>query len=61
MVDQGSQLGRSAPFAECAMTAKIELEVTGTEAHNALGVGERYHQPLRNTYRKLRLTYPDQE
>lgn len=35
-----------------------EINQSGVESHNALGIGERYHQPLRYTFRKLKLAYP---
>ena len=61
IIDQGSALGRSSVFAELADDADIVLEKTGTEAHSSLGIGERYHQPLRNTFRKLVQVYPKQD
>jgi hypothetical protein len=31
----------------------IVLQLSGTESHNSLGVGERYHAPLRRLYHKI--------
>ena len=45
-------------FASLVSNADIELGTTVTEAHSGLGLGELYHEPLRNTYRKLVHTYP---
>jgi len=42
----------------CALN-NIEAKTTGTEAHSSLGLGERYHDPLRNTFRKMKVSYPD--
>lgn len=61
LVDQGSQLGKSHPFAEIVEIHNVELQATGTEAHSSLGLGERYHQPLHNTYRKLTMDYPKED
>jgi hypothetical protein len=35
--------------------------ITGVESHSSLGVGERYHAPLRRIYRKLREKNPGVE
>ncbi len=53
MVDQGS--------ASIVESSNVGLERTGVEPHSSLGMGERYHQPLRNTFRKLELMYPSQD
>lgn len=39
----------------------IELKISGVESHNSLGLGERYHEPLRKIYRKLHHEAPDLE
>jgi hypothetical protein len=31
----------------------ITLRISGVEAHNSLGIGERYHGPLRRVYQKI--------
>jgi hypothetical protein len=46
LTDQGSIL-TSADWHAACNTAKIQLRHTGTESHNSLGTGERYHGPLR--------------
>eukprot|EP00171_Calliarthron_tuberculosum_P005792 IDg5792t1 len=38
--------------------ANVEVQATGTESHSSLNIGERYHQPLRSTFRKMALDYP---
>eukprot|EP00171_Calliarthron_tuberculosum_P022911 IDg22911t1 len=58
LVDQGSAFGKSDAFISIATRSNVQVETTGIEAHNSLGLGERYHQPLRNTFRKLRIEYP---
>ena len=57
MVDQGSCFGDSFMYIGAAHNIKIER--TGVEAHSSLGIGERYHQPLRTTYRKMRTDHPN--
>ena len=59
LVDQGSQF--SDLFISLGAVSNVEVRLTGIESHNSLGIGERYHQPLRNTFRKLRIAYPDKE
>lgn len=56
LADQGSVF-RSDMFGTLYQEHDIRLEFTGTESHNSLGVGERYHDPLRRTYMKLRADY----
>ena len=36
----------------------IDLQLSGTESHNSLGIGERYHAPLRRIFRVIRAQYP---
>jgi hypothetical protein len=38
--------------------SKIKLVQSGVEAHNSLGIGERYHDPLRRVYHKVRKEFP---
>jgi hypothetical protein len=38
--------------------SKIKLEQTGVDAHNSLGIGERYHGPLRREYHKFKKDFP---
>ena len=56
LVDEGSNFGKT--FVRIAEVTNDAAEPTGIEAHSSLGLGERYHQPLRNTLRKLRREYP---
>lgn len=42
--DQGSTFGNS--FIYVGALPNVELQRTGIEAHEGLGLGERYHQPL---------------
>jgi len=39
-------------------TSGIQLRISGIEAHNSLGVGERLHAPLRRIYKKVSTEYP---
>ena len=55
LVDQGSQFGEL--FVSIGAASKVQVDRTGIEAHSSLGIGERYHQPLRNTYRKLKIDF----
>ena len=36
----------------------ITLRISGVQAHSSLGLGERYHEPLRRIYRKTMKEYP---
>jgi hypothetical protein len=36
----------------------ITLRISGVEAHNSLGIGERYHGPLRRLYQKSEHEFP---
>ena len=56
LVDQGSAFGKL--FISMGAISDVQVERTGIEAHASLGLGERYHQPLRQTYRKIRVENP---
>ena len=56
LVNQGSSFGDG--FAELCHIGGIDVERTGIEAHSSLKLGERYHQPPRTVYRKLRSDNP---
>ncbi len=58
-VDEGSQFRKI--FAELSVIHGVNVEQSGVESHNSLGIGERYHKPLRDTYRKLKLDYPSMQ
>eukprot|EP00170_Pyropia_yezoensis_P001807 contig_7709_g1811 len=45
---------RSAAWQALAQSAGTRLINSGVESHNALGSGERYHEYLRNIYRRVR-------
>jgi transposase InsO family protein len=36
----------------------ITLSISGVKAHNSLGIGERYHGPLRRVYQKIEDEFP---
>lgn len=36
----------------------IELQISGVESHNSIGVGERYHEPLRQVFDKVLTDHP---
>ncbi len=61
LVDHGSQLGKSQIFASLAATSNVELQTTGIQAHSSLGISERYHQPIFNNFRKLKISNPKQD
>ncbi len=45
-------------FADLWSLHDIQIKKSGIQSHNSLGVGEMYHIPLQNTYRKLKLVHP---
>lgn len=51
LVYQGRSFGNL--FIDLSCTSNVEIHRTGIETHSSLGTGERYHQPLRKTYRKI--------
>lgn len=53
LIDQGSSFWKR--FNHLAKAAIVEVDCTGIEANSILGLAERYHGPLRNIYRKLRI------
>jgi hypothetical protein len=62
LTDQGSVF-QSEDWKNACEGAGIILRSTGTESHNSLGVGERYHHPLRRIFEKISFDYQslDQE
>ena len=56
LTDQGSAFGDL--FISMAQLDQVDVQRTGIEAHSSLSLGERYHQPLRNTYRKIMKDVP---
>ena len=51
LLDQRSHFGQL--FIDVAKIHDIKVENKGIEAHSSLGLGERYHLPLRQTFRKI--------
>lgn len=45
-------------FQDLATVNGIEIQISPTEAHNAMGMGERYHAPPRRIYQVLQSTHP---
>lgn len=54
-------LGTRTVFVYLAALGNVEVERTGVKAHSSLGLGERYHQPLRHTYGEIMSHYPSTE
>ena len=54
-VDQGRQF-TAQRWSVRAAAAGIVLKPSGVESHNSLGLGERYHAPLRKIYERVRAT-----
>ena len=48
MVDEGAQFRHT--FAELAKLHDVKVEKSRVQSHNSLGIRERYHKPLRDTY-----------
>ena len=46
-------------FAQLTAREGIVLQLSGIQSHNAIGVGERYHAPLRRIYEKVKLEVPN--
>lgn len=59
LIDQESQY--SERFIEIAWLSYVEVTRTGVEAYSSLGLGERYHDPLRSTFCKIMMSRPDVE
>jgi hypothetical protein len=55
--DQGSVF-TSERWQELTSLSGVILELSPIESHNSLTVGERYHDPLRRIYRKVRHDFP---
>ncbi len=56
LVDQGSEFGNL--FVNLAAENNVQVQKTGIESHSSLGLCERFHGPLRNTFRKVMKEYP---
>ena len=59
IVDEAFQFRKI--FAELAALHDVNIEKSGVEAHNSLGMGVRYHKPLIDTYWILKLDYPSMQ
>jgi hypothetical protein len=57
LADQGSVFMATHWKTACELS-NIHLRHTGTESHNSLGSGERFHSPLRRIYEKISLEFP---
>ena len=57
-VDQQSAF-TSREFEKLCSDAGIEVQLSGVQSHNALGVGERYHEHLKRIFRKVMEDEPD--
>lgn len=49
---------RSQRWQQITETAGITLQLSGVESHNSIGLGERYHAPLRRFFNKIRYEAP---
>ena len=56
--DQGSVFTSKA-WDELTRLHGIELQLSGVTSHNSIGVGERYHAPLRRVYSVVRAATPE--
>ena len=45
-------------FTELVQKEGIEIQLSGVQSHNAIGIGERYHAPLRRIFDKINLDAP---
>ena len=56
LVDKGTNFGGA--FKTLGALANISVDSTRVEAHSSLGLGEWYHQPLRQKFRKIMAAHP---
>jgi transposase InsO family protein len=56
-IDSGSAF-TSVKWKTITESRGITLSISGVEAHNSLGIGERYHGPLRRVYQKIEHEFP---
>ena len=59
MVHEGVQFRDTS--AELAKLHDINVGKSTIKSHNSLGIGERYHKPLRETSRKLKIDFPSMQ
>jgi Reverse transcriptase (RNA-dependent DNA polymerase) len=48
----------SGRWRDLTSAAGIDIQISGIESHNSLGIGERYHAPLRQVYDKILADFP---
>lgn len=56
LVDQGRFFGKredSRLFEQHSSISNVVVDKNSIEAHYSLGLGERYHQPIRQTYQHI--------
>lgn len=56
LADQGSYSGST--FAKLGTHSSVEVHRTLIEAHSSRGADEKYHQPLINTYGRIKIAHP---
>jgi transposase InsO family protein len=56
-IDSGSAF-TSVKWITLTASRRITLRISGVEAHNTLGIGERFHGPLRRIYQKIEHEVP---
>ena len=56
LVGQGTNFDDA--FKTLGTLANTSVDSTGVETHSSIGLGERYHQPLRQTFRKIMTAHP---
>ena len=59
MLDEGSQFRKL--HADLAALHNFNIDKSSVKARNSLVIKERYHKPLRDNYRKLKLNYPSMQ
>lgn len=57
LIYQRSAFGK--PFANLFQVGGVEVQRMGIESHARFNLGERYHEQLRKTFRKLMTAYPN--
>lgn len=46
------------PFISLTDSSNVQIYAIGTESHCSIVIEELYHNPLMNTLRKMRISYP---
>jgi hypothetical protein len=55
--DAGSVF-KSPRWSQSTDIAGIQVQVSGVESHNSLGLGEKLHDPLRRIFKKVKFDFP---